>query len=56
MTINAEWHERNPMPANASDEQRLAWHREHARECGCRKPPPDIARRLADEDAPPKRS
>lgn len=35
--INREWHEKNVMPKNASEEQRLAWHAEHARNCGCRK-------------------
>jgi hypothetical protein len=35
------------MPKNATLEERLAWHREHTRECGCRKPPPDIAALLA---------
>jgi len=35
------------MPPNADFEQRLAWHRAHARECACRQPPADIAARLA---------
>jgi len=50
MTVNADWHERNPMPKNATDEQRLAWHREHAQTCGCRQPP-DVAAELARRDA-----
>ena len=47
MALNAEWHEQHPMPAKATFEQRLEWHREHARACGCRKPPADIADELA---------
>lgn len=50
MPVNAEWHAANPMPPRASFEQRVAWHREHARACACRKPPPDIAARLAEEE------
>jgi hypothetical protein len=49
--MNAEWHQQHPMPKNATDEQRLAWHREHAAACGCRKPPPGIAAQLAAESA-----
>jgi hypothetical protein len=49
MTINASWHREHPMPKHPTDEERLAWHREHARECGCRTPPPDIAAQLAHE-------
>lgn len=49
MGLNADWHRAHPMPAKATFEQRLAWHREHVRACGCRKPPPDIAAILARE-------
>jgi hypothetical protein len=50
MNLNAEWHRAHPMPPKATFEQRVAWHREHARHCGCRKPPPDIAERLEREE------
>jgi hypothetical protein len=62
MALNAAWHEKHPMPAKPTFEQRVRWHEEHARECGCRKPPADIAARLAQEragaraDAPAPRS
>jgi hypothetical protein len=46
MPINAAWHAEHPMPRDAGFEQRVEWHEAHARECGCRKPPPDIAARL----------
>ena len=55
--MNAAWHANNPMPENVPFDERVHWHGEHARECGCRKPPPDIAARLAEqEDEPPSAS
>ena len=50
MPLNATWHAKHPMPENAPLEERVRWHGEHARECGCRKPPPDIAARLAEQE------
>jgi hypothetical protein len=35
--INREWHLANKMPRNPSEDERIAWHLEHARNCGCRK-------------------
>jgi hypothetical protein len=46
MRMNASWHTEHPMPREGTFEQRVEWHEEHARECGCREPPPDIAARL----------
>ena len=34
--INAEWHGRHKMPVNPTIDQRVKWHIEHARHCGCR--------------------
>jgi hypothetical protein len=34
--MNAEWHRAHPMPKNPTLDQRIAWHGEHARACGCR--------------------
>ncbi len=44
-TINKEWHLANPMPPNATIEQRIAWHLEHSRHCSCR----DIPAKLKEE-------
>ena len=44
--LNAEWHAAHRMPRNATLEQRLAWHAEHAQSCGCREMPPAIAEEL----------
>jgi len=34
--LNADWHRANPMPKKPSLDQRIAWHLDHARNCGCR--------------------
>jgi len=47
MAINAAWHQRNPMPRGASQEQRLAWHLRHQTRCGCRPIPASLRRAMA---------
>jgi hypothetical protein len=37
--MNKVWHQQNRMPAKATLEQRIAWHREHQRHCACREAP-----------------
>jgi hypothetical protein len=45
--INAQWHERHRMPRNATLAQRVEWHLDHARNCGCwPELPPKIAAEL----------
>lgn len=34
--LNREWHATHRMPANATLDQRLAWHAGHAANCACR--------------------
>lgn len=34
--INAGWHRAHRMPKKPTLEQRINWHLEHARHCGCR--------------------
>jgi len=36
MKINKEWHLAHPMPKNPTFEQRVEWHLEHKKNCGCR--------------------
>jgi hypothetical protein len=43
MKINREWHQKNRMPKSPTLEQRIAWHKEHARACKCREMPAKIA-------------
>lgn len=38
MMINAEWHKKNRMLKNPSEEERIKWHRKHLEFCNCRKP------------------
>ena len=40
--MNRDWHAKNRMPKNAMIEQRVRWHEEHARICGCRPLPPGV--------------
>ncbi len=47
---NKSWHEQNPMPKNATLQQRIAWHLAHAKACGCRPVPPSILQLLPKED------
>ncbi len=37
--LNKEWHLANKMPVKATIEQRIAWHLEHSKHCGCREIP-----------------
>ena len=37
--LNAEWHKQHRMPKNPTEEQRIVWHIEHAKHCGCREMP-----------------
>jgi len=34
--MNKSWHDKNKMPRNPSLKERIAWHTEHAEQCGCR--------------------
>jgi len=34
--INEKWHRANKMPKNATFEQRIKWHKGHAKFCACR--------------------
>jgi hypothetical protein len=40
--INAKWHKSNRMPKNPTLDQRIHWHIEHAKNCGCREIPKNI--------------
>jgi len=44
---SADWHRANRMPKNPTPDQRIAWHVEHAKHCGCRPIPPGIAAEMA---------
>ncbi len=44
--LNREWHLVHRMPANATVEQRLQWHMEHAQNCRCRPVPAKLAEEM----------
>ncbi len=45
--LDGDWHRAHPMPPHATLDQRVAWHLEHQRHCGCRKIPASVERELA---------
>jgi hypothetical protein len=46
MKINKEWHSKHPMPKNATLDQRIEWHIQHAKACQCRKMPDSIQKEI----------
>jgi hypothetical protein len=36
MKINAEWHKKNKMKMPTTLAERVVWHEEHLKNCGCR--------------------
>jgi hypothetical protein len=46
MAINATWHKNHPMPKNPSMNERVKWHVEHEKTCGCRKIPASIKKEM----------
>jgi len=54
--MNAVWHERHPMPRNATVEQRITWHLAHQEHCGCRPIPAGLLEKMPSKRAPRSRS
>lgn len=48
MKINKQWHEKNKMPKNPTLEERIKWHIEHAKQCGCRPIPESLLSKIKD--------
>jgi len=46
MLINKKWHKQNPMPKNPTLEQRIIWHKDHVRNCGCRPIPQKLLEKM----------
>ena len=44
--LNAEWHIKNKMQANATIEQRIEWHLEHAKNCSSRPIPEKLLKEI----------
>jgi hypothetical protein len=49
MAIDKAWHEAHRMPKRASRAERLAWHVEHAVNCGCRPVPESLRAEVEKE-------
>jgi len=47
MELNEKWHNENVMPKNPTMEQRVKWHMEHAKNCGCREMPKSVQEEIA---------
>jgi hypothetical protein len=43
MPLNKAWHSTHRMPAKATMDQRIRWHVQHAKNCGCRPIPKSVA-------------
>lgn len=56
MTVNEEWHRTHPMPKHPSLRERIAWHRDHAEQCGCREMPSAIRKEIARQGKAKKRT
>ena len=44
--LNAAWHKAHPMSARATLDERVAWHVDHAKACGCRPMPATVSAEL----------
>ncbi len=40
--MNADWHRDHVLGSHATMDERVEWHIEHARECGCRPIPASV--------------
>lgn len=45
MSINKIWHQKHKMPKNPSEKERMKWHKEHVKHCGCRPFPESLKRK-----------
>lgn len=54
MKINKAWHEKHPMPKNASFEQRVKWHLSHRQHCACRPIPAKLAQQMREKGILPE--
>jgi hypothetical protein len=41
--MNEQWHRDHPLGSGSSLDERVAWHVEHAKACGCRPIPDSVA-------------
>ncbi len=46
--MNKTWHDQNKIPKNASLEERIRWHTEHAKHCDCRPIPKNLLPKIKE--------
>ena len=46
--MNRAWHDAHVMPRNATLEQRLSWHLDHAQQCACRPIPASVLKVMTE--------
>ena len=51
--LNAEWHRAHPMPRNPTIDQRIAWHVDHSKHCGCREIPDKLRAKMRQRGITP---
>jgi hypothetical protein len=44
--MNRDWHQQHKMPERATAAERIAWHIDHARNCGCRPIPKQLLEKV----------
>jgi hypothetical protein len=47
--MNKEWHKQHTMPSAANEQQRIQWHLEHTKHCGCRPFPKKLAEKMKEQ-------
>jgi hypothetical protein len=53
MIINKEWHAKHKMPENPTIGEKIKWHREHAKNCGCRPTPKSLLIKIKKQRSTP---
>ena len=46
--MNKEWHLKNMMPKNPTNQQRTMWHQEYQKKCSCRPIPEKLAEEIKE--------
>jgi hypothetical protein len=51
--MNREWHKQHKMPERATENERIEWHLEHARNCTCRPVPKGLLAKMGKKEQEP---
>jgi hypothetical protein len=50
--VNRDWHQQHRLGSDASHDDRVTWHVEHATVCGCRPIPSDVLEEMTRRGIP----